>query len=61
MVVLMLNKIYGRVDAKTDKFGYIPMIYYVAMKGTIFNSANIVANSLSTTITIAQEGLHQKK
>ena len=61
MVVLMLNKILGRDDGRTYKFGWIPLIYYVAMKGTIFNWDDIVANSLSTSITAAQEGLHQRK
>ena len=37
MVVLMLNMVYGRADGRTYKFGWIPLIYYVAMKGTIFN------------------------
>ena len=36
-------------------------MYYVAMKGTIFNWDNIVANNLSTTIISSQEGLHQNK
>ena len=31
------------------------------MKGTIFNWADILANSLSSCITAAQEGLHQRK
>ena len=53
MVVLMLNRIFRRVDGRTYKFGWIPLIYHVAMKGTIFNCADIVANSLSTSITAA--------
>ena len=58
MVVLMLNRIFDRADGRTYKFGWIPLIYHVAMKGTIFNWADIVANILSTSITAAQEGLH---
>ena len=61
LVVLMLNRIFSRAYGITYKFGWIPLIYYVAMKGTIFNWADIVANSLSNSITAAQEGLHQRK
>ena len=57
LVVLMLNRIFDRADGRTYKFGWIPLIY----KGTILNWADIVANSLSTSITAAQEGLHQRK
>ena len=61
MVVLRLDIIFSRDDGRTYKFGCIPLIYCMSIKGTIFNWADIVANNLSTTITIAQEGLHQKK
>ena len=37
LLVLMLNTIFSRADGRTYKFGWIPLIYYVAMKGTIFN------------------------
>ena len=36
-IVLMLNKIFGRANGKSFKFGWIPVIYYVATQGTIFN------------------------
>ena len=61
MVVLMLNRIFDKDDGRTYKFGWIPLIYYLPMKGTIFNCADIVSNRLSTTIVAAQEGLHQRK
>ena len=37
LIVLTLNKIYGRADGKFYKFGWIAMIYHIAMKGTVFN------------------------
>ena len=61
MVVLMLNRIFGRADGISYKFWWIPLIYHVAMKGTVFNWADIVSNSLSTSMTASQEGLHQRK
>ena len=61
MVVLMLNRIFDRDDGRTYKFGWIPLIYHVAMKGKVLNWVDIVANSISTSITVAQEGLHQRK
>ena len=56
-----MNKIYGRVDGRSYKFGWIAMIYHIAMKGTIFNWADIIAKNFSTTIKEAQEGLHLSK
>ena len=37
LIVLLLNKIYGRVDGRFYKFGCIALIYHIAMKGTVFN------------------------
>ena len=37
VIALMLSKIYGRVDGRFYNFGWIPLLYYVAMEGTIFN------------------------
>ena len=34
---LMLNIIFGREIGKSFKLGWIPVIYYVATQGTIFN------------------------
>ena len=59
MVVLMLNRIFGKADEKSYKFGWIPLIYHVAMKGTVFNWTDIVSNSLSSCINASQKGLHQ--
>ena len=36
-IILMLNRIFGRANGKSFKFGWIPVIYHVATKGTIFN------------------------
>ena len=36
-IALMLNRIFGRDNGKIFKLGWIPIIYYVATQGTIFN------------------------
>ena len=61
LIVLLLNKIYGRADGRLYKFGWVALIYHIAMKGTVFNWADIIAKNLSTTIKVAQEGLHLSK
>ena len=57
----MLNRIFGRAHGKRFKLGWIPIIFYVATQGTIFNWENIVSNSLSTCISSALGGVSQKK
>ena len=57
----MISKVYGRDDGKTYNFGWIPLMYYVAMEGTIFNWADIATRNLSKCVKAAQEGLKQKK
>ena len=37
IVALMLSRVYGRSDGKMYNFGWIPLMYYVAMDGTFFN------------------------
>ena len=61
LIVLLLKKIYERADGRFYKFGWIALIYHIAIKGTVFNWANIIAKNLSTTIKEAQEGLHLSK
>ena len=60
-IVLMLNKIFGRENGKSFKIGWIPIIFFVATQGTIFNWASIVSNSLSACISAALGGVSQKK
>jgi len=36
-IALMLNRIFGRAQGKIFKLGWIPIIFYVATQGTIFN------------------------
>ena len=50
LIVLLLNKIYGKADGKFYKFGWITLIYHINMKGTVFNWANIIAKKISTSI-----------
>ena len=61
VIVLMLNMIYGRADGKFYKFGWIPLIYHIAMEGTVFNWAGLIAKNISTSIKATQEGLHLGK
>ena len=37
MIALMLNSNFGKDDGKTYRFGWISLIYHVAMKQTVFN------------------------
>ena len=61
VIALMLNKIFGRANGKIFKLGWIPVIYYVATQGTIFNWASMVSNSLSACISATLGGVSQKK
>ena len=60
-IALMLNMIFGRAHGKSFKLGWMPIIFYVAIQGTIFNWENIVSNSLSACISSALGGVSQKK
>jgi len=40
-IALMLNRIFGRAQGKIFKLGWIPIIFYVATQGTIFNWENM--------------------
>ena len=60
-IILMLNRIFERANGKSFKFGWIPVIYYVATQGTIFNWGIIVSNSLSAYTSAALGGVSQKK
>ena len=57
IIVLMLNKIFGRADETLFKLSWIPLIYYVAFEGTIFNWEDIVLSSLSSCVAAAQGGI----
>ena len=60
-IALMLNKIFGRAHGKSFKLGWVPIIFYVATQGTIFNWENIMSNSLSACIASTLGGVSQKK
>ena len=60
-IALMLNKVFGRAHGKSFKLGWIPIIFYVATQGTVFNWENIVSNNLSACISSALGGVSQKK
>ena len=36
-IALMLNRTFGRANGKSFKIGWIPVIFFVATQGTIFN------------------------
>ena len=61
VIALMLNRVFGRAHGKIFKLGWIPIIFYVATQGTIFNWANIMSNSLSACISSSLGGVSQKK
>ena len=61
IIALMLSRIYGRADGKLYNLGWIPLMYYVAMEGRIFNWADIVFRNLAKCIKATQEGLQQSK
>ena len=61
LIMLLLNKIYGRDDGKFCKFGWIALIYHIPMKGIVFNWADIIAKNLSTSIKASQASLHLSK
>ena len=59
-IALMLNRSFGRAHGKSFKIGWIPVIFFVATQGTIFNWANIVSNNLFACISAALGGVSQK-
>ena len=60
-ISLMLNKIFGRAHGKSFKLEWVPIIFYVATQGTVFNWENIVFNILSACIASALGGVSQKR
>ena len=56
-IALMLNKIFGRAHGRSFKIGWVPIIFYVATEGIVFNWENIVSNSLSACIASALGGV----
>ena len=61
MITLMLNIIFGQANGKLYKMSWVPLIYHVAMQGTIFNWADIVANNLSSCIAATLGDMTQRK
>ena len=60
-IALMLNRIFRRAHGKSFKLEWVPIIFYVATQGTVFNWANIVSNGLSACIASALGGVSQKR
>ena len=57
----MLNRIFGWENGKLYKLSWIPLIYYVAFEGTIFNWAGIISNSLLSCVDVAEGWITQKR
>ena len=57
VIALMIRRLYGRVNGKMYNFGWIPLMYYVAMDGKIFNWADIATKNLAKGVKVAQEVL----
>ena len=53
----MISKLYGRANGKMYNFGWIPLMYYVAMEGMIFNWVDIATRNLAKCVKATQEGL----
>lgn len=49
-IVSMLCQFYGWSNAKTLREGYVPLMYIVAIKGSIFIWVNIVSSCLKDSI-----------
>ena len=61
IIAPMLSRLYGRDDGKFYNFGWIPVMYSVAMEIRIFNWEYIMTGNLAKCVRAAQEGLKQSK
>ena len=61
IIALMLNRIFCWANGILYKLSWIPLIYYVAFEGTIFNWENIISSSLSSYVFSTQGGITQKR
>ena len=57
----MLNKIFGRAYGTIYKLNWVPLIYFIAFQGTIFNWAKIISESLPSFVASSQGGMTQKR
>ena len=57
LIALMLNRIFRRANGKNFKIGWVLVMFFVATQGTIFNSENIVFNSLYAYISATLGGV----
>ena len=46
----MLRRLYGRPDGKMYNFGWIPLMYYVAMEGKVFNWVDIATRNVAKCV-----------
>ena len=59
-ISLMLIRIFGRAHGRLFKMEWIPIIFYVATDGTIFNWPSLVSNNLSACLAAALGGEARK-
>ena len=57
----MLNRIFGRAHGRLFKLEWMPITFFVATQGAIFNWASIVSNSLSSCMAATLGGVAQKR
>ena len=55
-ISLMLNRIFGRAHGKSFKLEWVPIIFYVATQGTVFNWANLCPIASHPALLQHQEG-----
>ena len=61
LIDLKLNQIFGQGNGKFYKTGWVPVIYFVGTRGTIFNWDDIVSHRLFACISATLGGTSQKK
>ena len=60
-IALMLNRVFGRAHGRFFKLEWMPIIFYLATQGTIFNWVSIVSNIISACMASALGGVSQKR
>ena len=60
IIALIINKIFGHANEPLYKLSWIPLIYYIAFEGTMFDWEDIISDSFSSCIAVAQGGITQK-
>ena len=60
-IALIINRVFGRAHGKSFKIGWIPVIFFVATQGTIFNwEKYYIKQPLCMHISILRRGLSKE-